>query len=427
MARQKITDRWLKSKNVAAGDYWDATFPSFGVRVAPTGRKTFVMAARFKPGASPTRRALGTYPKISLEKAREKAQHWTDLLSKGINPADDERRQRVAEQRKRDTTFAAVAKDFIRDKLPRERRGWAAEKELHRDLIPPLGKRPIAEITSADIRQIINAKKADAPVAARNLLALVKRFFAWVIEQEVYGIEASPAQSIRPTKIIGERTNRDRILTDVEFRALWRAAERLPYPHGPVYRMLILTGLRLNEAARATWSEFDLPNGLWTIPAARMKGRNGKAREHGVPLTRDILDILESLPRFQDGKFLFSTDRGKSPAWIGDKVKQKIDARMLRTLEALARMRGEDPATAKLEPWRNHDIRRTLRSGLSRLRVPEVASEAVLAHVRPGIIGVYDRHGYLAEKREALEVWAAHLRSIVNPHPTNVTALRKTA
>ena len=140
MAKRNITDRWLKSKNVEAGDFWDSTFPGFGVRVAPTGRKTFVLAGRFTPGASPTRRAIGAYPKISLENARLKAQHWTELLGKGIDPADDERRQRAAEQRKRDTTFATVAKDFIKDKLPRERRGKAAERELRRDLIPVLGR-----------------------------------------------------------------------------------------------------------------------------------------------------------------------------------------------------------------------------------------------------------------------------------------------
>ncbi len=72
MARQKITDRWLKSKNIDAGDFWDAAFPGFGVRVAPTGRQTFVLAARFTPGANPTRRAIGPYPKITLEKARRR-------------------------------------------------------------------------------------------------------------------------------------------------------------------------------------------------------------------------------------------------------------------------------------------------------------------------------------------------------------------
>ena len=88
------------------------------------------------------------------------------------------------------------------------------------------------------------------------------------------------------------------------------------------------------------------------------------------------------------------------------------------------RFRGDDPARVKLAHWRNHDIRRTVRSGLSRLKIAEEAREAVLAHARPGIKGVYDLHDYLDEKREALELWAARLRSIVEPPPpSNVIKL----
>jgi hypothetical protein len=97
------------------------------------------------------------------------------------------------------------------------------------------------------------------------------------------------------------------------------------------------------------------------------------------------------------------------------------------TLRALARIRGDDPDAVELAPWTNHDIRRTVRSNLSRLRVTEEAREALLAHVRPGIKGTYDHHDYLDEKREALEAWAARLRSIVEPPPANVVTMQRRA
>ena len=78
----------------------------------------------------------------------------------------------------------------------------------------------------------------------------------------------------------------------------------------------------------------------------------------------------------------------------------------------------------RLAHWVNHDIRRTVRSNLSALRVAEEVREAVLAHVRPGIKGTYDLYDYLDEKREALELWAARLRSIVNPQPSNIIQLK---
>jgi len=93
---------------------------------------------------------------------------------------------------------------------------------------------------------------------------------------------------------------------------------------------------------------------------------------------------------------------------------------MLLTLRALARLRGEDLAEVSLPHFVNHDIRRTVRSHLSRLKTTEEAREAVLAHARPGIKGTYDLYDYLDEKREALELWAARLRSIVAPQPGNI-------
>ena len=133
------------------------------------------------------------------------------------------------------------------------------------------------------------------------------------------------------------------------------------------------------------------------------------------------------MPRFKGGKYLFSTTAGRSSVWIGTKVKDHLDRRMLLTLRALAKRRGEDPKDVTLPPFINHDIRRTVRSHLSRLKVTEEAREAVLAHARPGIKGTYDLYDYFDEKREALELWAARLREIVAPPPDNIIKLHAVA
>ena len=94
------------------------------------------------------------------------------------------------------------------------------------------------------------------------------------------------------------------------------------------------------------------------------------------------------------------------------------------SLWALARSRGEELVGREpFPPWTNHDIRRSVRSQSSRLKIPEEVREAVLAHVRPGIKGVYDQHDYIDEKHEALQLWGARLRSIVTPQPSNVVSL----
>lgn len=402
----------------------DALVPGFGVRVTETGSRTFILRTRFPGSESPSRREIGKCDDITLSDAREKARRWRELVKKGIDPADEAQRERAAEVQKRQMTFASVADDFIRDKLPGERKGKDVEREIRRDLLPKWGNLAITEVTDKHVVSVIKAKGRDGKVGARNLLALVKRFFRWATAQPEYGLTVSPCANIRATDILGEMPrSAARILSADELFALWRAAGRLPYPVGPAYRMLCLTALRLNEAVDASWSEFNLREKVWVIPAERMKGRDAgkkQARAHAVPLTAELIELLDGLPRFKNGQYLFSTTAGKSSTWIGTKIKDRLDRRMLLTLRALAKQRGDNPADVKLPHFVNHDIRRTVRSQLSRLKVTEEAREAVLAHARPGIKGTYDLHDYLDEKREALELWAARLRDIVSPTPNNV-------
>ena len=131
--------------------------------------------------------------------------------------------------------------------------------------------------------------------------------------------------------------------------------------------------LTFKRSGRCKLGEFELPKKKWTIPAARMKGRPGKARPHLVPLTDNMLEILHSLPRFKHGDYLFSSTLGAKSIWISSTVKGVLDAHMRRTLRALARRRGDDLVGCEPLPrWTNRDIRRSVRSQLSSLKCPDV-------------------------------------------------------
>ena len=147
------------------------------------------------------------------------------------------------------------------------------------------------------------------------LHGLAKRMFARAIDQRTYGITANPCANLRPTKLFGPKLPRARTFSEDELLAFQRVVKRLPYPHGPAYLMLLLTALRLNEVADARWSEFDLRNRVWEIPATRMKSTNDKARAHAVPLTTKMMQLLEALPRFKSGDYVFSTTHGIKPVW----------------------------------------------------------------------------------------------------------------
>src|SRR5262249_18417995 len=185
------------------------------------------------------------------------------------------------------------------------------------------------------------------------------------------------------------------------------------YPYGALYRLLVLTGLRLGEVCGARWSEFDLDRREWTIPAARMKKTRVGAKPFILPLTDAMMEVLSSVPRFNSGDCLFSLSFGKSSVRVDafSHVKSELDALMREELNGA------------LPDFVNHDVRRTVRTHLLALRIAEEVREAVLAHTRSGIKGTYDHHQYLDEKREALTLWNARLRSIVEPPPANVVAL----
>jgi integrase len=273
--------------------------------------------------------------------------------------------------------------------------------------------------------------RSGAKYTAFKWFALVRRLFNWAIGTDDYGLESNPCDRLDQGDVIGERESRDRVMSDDEIRALWAVTERLGYPYGPLYRLLLLTGLRLNEACGATWNEIDLDKREWTVPAARMKKVKGGAKPHLVPLTDAMVGTLKALPRFERGKHLFSNSFGGHP--LKPNHFSDIKARLNRELEkelglpkAAMDSREDDDERNPLA-WVNHDLRRTVRTRLSRLKIADEVREAVLAHVRPGIKKVYDLYEYDAEKREALELWNAALRDLVMPRPENVVSIRKAA
>jgi integrase len=406
MAKKRLTDRTLKALKPKRQRYelMDTDVPGFGVRVSEAGQRTFILIARYPGSPNPTRRAIGEYPAISLEKARRRARDWRDLIEKGVDPKVHEARLRREEIRKQQTTFGAVAEDFLERHVSSQRRASDTAREIRKELIGPWGERPIAGITREDVVILVEAiARRPAPYLAHVVLGHIRSLFNWAINRGTYGLETSPCDRLKPGALIGAKQPRQRILSDTEIAALWRASEAIGYPYGPLYRMLLLTGARKSEASDARWSEFDLKKKIWTVPAERFKSN----ATHLVPLSDQAMAVLESIPRFTKGDHLFSANFGDKPVGGFSKAKARLDKLM------------------GAPPWVIHDIRRTVRTRLASLRVPDMVAEMVIGHGRRGLQRVYDQHTYEAEMREALERWAARLRDIVTPPPDNLVRLKK--
>jgi hypothetical protein len=435
MPKKTLTDRALRAlKPAAPGKRYmitDAIVPGLAVRVTDKGQRTFVLASRFPGSGNFTRREIGKYGAITLEAARETARTWVGLIDQGVDPREDKERQRREAQRRRANSFRSVAEDFFRLQVigpdparPLERKGPETKRDIENEFVKRWGPRPITEITWDDVREVLDEAVArGAKYQAHNLLGHIRRLFNWAIARGAYGLENSPCDRKRPKAVIGKKLSRKRVLSNAELRAFWRATDAIGYPYGPLFRMLAFTIQRKSQVADAQRPEFDREQKLWIIPAARMKGDEEDAAPHVVPLTADVITILETLPEFKKGKHLFSTTFGEMPVNGFSKAKARLDRLMLAELRSEFEARGEDPENVQLEPWVIHDLRRTGRTGLSALPIPENVRELVLAHAKPGLHKVYDQFAYLEEKRQALELWAARLRSIVEPAPANVIKL----
>ena len=194
------------------------------------------------------------------------------------------------------------------------------------------------------------------------------------------------------------------MLTDSEIASFWRACDRVSVPFGAMFRIMLLCGVRLREAAGMRRSE--LVEGIWSLPGSRTNGRSLK-----LALPPSALQIIESVPRVND-EFVFST--GKTAVSGFSKAKKALDTAM------------SEVAGKPLQDFRLHDLRRTFASGLAALGVALPVIERLLNHISEsfgGVQGVYQSHEFEDEKREALARWAQHVAGLVSDQPSNVATL----
>jgi integrase len=439
--RRELKDRTLKAlKPEDAGVIWDVLMPGMAVRVSKKGKRSFYAVRRCAGAQQPTWVMLGVYPVISLAEARAKAREALGALAQGQDPAalvEAKRRQKEETERQRKAnTFGTVVELFIRQHLPRLRTARSVEAMIRRELIPVLGDKPIGEIRRRDVIALIEgivAQGEPSPGGARpkrggrhaagHAFAALSKLFNWAVARDIEGLDANPCGGLKLADLLGSAQARDRVLNDDEIVAVWQAAETMkrangpdapPDPFGALFQVLLLTGQRKNEIARCSWTEITDLDGAFptlTVPAERMKGMNGKAAAHTVPLTPAVVAILREMPQFTAGDFVFTTTGGRRPISGFSKAEQQARA------------------LAGIPHWQTHDLRRTARTNLSATGTNTFIGELVIGHRQSGVHAVYDLHKYETEKRAALLAWEKHLLSLVKPEPAapNVVTLREAA
>jgi len=369
--------------------YWDKNLSGFGLRVTETGHKTWVLAYR-REGRLRWY-TIGTYPPLSLADARELAKDKLADAQKGKDPAGEKQELREAE------TFKVLADRYLSEWAARHKKESSAREDkrnIERSLLPEWGNRRANQVARRDVIALVDGIAArGAAIHANRILALISKIFNFAIGKEV--VEANPAHLVPKP---GKERRRDRVLSHNEIRAIWRSVEPESREAAALIRILLLSGQRRGEVRGMRWSEIDLEQGWWTIPAERTKNK----LTHRVPVLGEVRRILEALSQARGGKtdFVFPGRSGNAPM----ASPQKLLARIIKRCGV---------------KFRVHDMRRTVGTGLAGLGVDRTVLKKVLNHSEKGdVTAIYDRHGYDDEKRAALAKWDRRVAEILANEPS---------
>ena len=370
-------------------------------------------------GTTQKRMTIGKHGVLTPDEARKRAK---EELSKVARGADVVQERKDARARRKAGTFRDLSESYFAANGKQEKTGeWKSRhwRETHamleKSVYPVLGTKVPDAITKPELSGLVNKTKARSHSVARRLHETLRPLFGWAFATGA--IQGNPMTGLPCPKPVEAR---DRVLSDAEIKALWQAATDQSWPFENVVKLLLLTGQRRDEVAEMKWRELDLDAAEWSLPKERCKNK----RAHVVDLCPEAVRLLDpisnaAVPRLRHGAgdLVFSTT-GTTPVSGFSKVKRRIDARMQAIL-------GD-----AFQPWRLHDLRRTAASGMAALGFQPHIIERILNHLsgaQGGLVGVYQRHEYRKERKEAILAWGDKVMQIVGnaeQQTSNVVPLR---
>lgn len=431
-----FTDIMLRGLKPTSTEYTLREKGGFGVRVHPSGRKVFFYLYRIDG----TRRFLnlGEYHDkehpngITLALAREryliergKVTALKAGRAEGADPVKEikekqERRINAELERHKAPTVKDLCEEYIERHAKKFKRSWKDdERLLNKEIVPLWGKRKAADINKRDVTLLLeNIVDRGTPAMSNQVLKIARKMFNFAVERDIL-----PHTPFTGVKALAPTTRRERTLTESEIKTLWGSIDNTAMSDEirRALKLVLVTAQRPGEVTGMHIGELD--GHWWTIPAARAK--NG--REHRVYLTDTAIELIGDT----DGKaFIF-------PCPL-EKKNQPIDSHALpvavrRNLEwpltdKGVRLFGKDgkPATENrlgIEKFTPHDLRRTAATFMASMGFMDEIIDAVLNHVKHGIIRTYNRHDYDKEKQQALEAWERKLSSITKGEQGKVIPL----
>jgi integrase len=389
--------------------YFDDELMGYGVRVRESSKGKLLKAyvIQYRVNGVQHRLKLGDTNKLSPDQARKLASEMLAKVILGTNPAEERQTERVATS----MTFSKAVAEYL-DVMGRELRAASLKvKTIYlckEKYFGDLHRLPVSKVTRSDVSSAVNKiTTGSGATSARDARAHLSAFFTWCIRND--HADANPVINSVDPKVVPKR--KGVVLNDSELVTIWKACEDAG-EYGAVIRLMILTGCRRQEMGSLRWSWIDLDRGTITIPGnAQDGGRFQGTKNHRdlvLPISPLMREIIGSVPRMVDRDPLFGT---RGPTGFTDWQERSLDADITKS-------------------WVLHDIRRSVASGLARLKVqPHVISE-LLNHVSGGhrakVTGqIYiDPDAYVEEVKAALIRWSNHIGNLLSGKKGKIIQMR---
>lgn len=345
---------------------------------------------------------IGKYPDISLADAREK----TLILRKQVANGNDPRIVKLRAKANPFKTIDDLAVDWLESCSKRLKNPQIPSRVYNKDIKPAIGAMRINDVSPIDVRDILEKiNNSKRPTISNDALGYLKQLFRHGMKLGV--VKSNPADAFRPADAGGIEKSRDHILSEGELKELFMLINKnissFGYENMLCVRLLLRLGVRKAELIQAPWSEFNLADQIWQLPATRSKTNT----EFKIHLSSSALLILNELKVFARGSdYLFPSRRTskRSPCISPDTLNRAISNLLNKTENSI-------------EHFTVHDLRRTFRSLLSELKVQPHIAERCLNHKLKGIEEVYDRYDYFEERVDALNKVAEHLDALESAAP----------
>lgn len=396
-----FTDIQIKSLKPKDKPYQVREGKGFGIRVFPSGEKTFFFAYKFH--GRQRMLTLGSYPELKLADARKKFRAARELLAKGIDPLEAKHGERL------EPTLADLVKDFLKRHVAEKASRSLPEyrRNLEKDVLPSWKNKRVKDIKKRDVILLLE-KIIDrgAKNQANQVFKIVRKMFNFAVERDI--LEYSPCAGV---KLPSQEKKRSRFFSDKEICTFWEELDSAAMSESTrrALRLVLVTGQRPGEVIGLHRSEIE--GQWWTIPTERSKNK----LVHRVFLTPLALELIGN----KEG-YIFESPRKGKPIAVN------ALSRAVRNNSIWAQKPDMKKAKQKKkkflfsieEPWTPHDLRRTCATHLQELGFSDEIMDAVLNHAKKGVTGIYGLYKYDREKQLALEAWSRKLRGILEGKET---------